>query len=259
MTLEKKNEDQSVSRRTAAAVMLAAAGIAIARDASADIFGSVSELSTVRYSRLLSGQVGSVSWAEEHIKTDPHYAILRKVKVPFGWNGSMMVDVFSGKLSLGKPPLGFSYPGPKGRPVAYFVFDTQGEYSFQMIERLKPLLNDIDIQFFPVPYLNWRSAPQAARILTASEPWRVLESHLLRFSDLKTRGLSVDRNEPYADAVKKVWQNGKLYRVVGGRDVPFGVFKSGPNRYVPFDASLTAEELRTILQKPDSPYYAPRK
>ena len=46
---------------------------------------------------------------------------------------------------------------------------------------------------------------------------------------------------------------------IGGRDVPFGVFKSGPNRYVPFDGSLTEEDLRTVLRKGDSPYYSPRK
>lgn len=259
MTLEVKKEDQSVSHRAAAAAMLAAAGIAIARDASADIFDAMTELTTVRYLDLISGQTKSVSWAEEHMKTDPNYAILRKVKVPFGWNGKVMVDAFSGKLTSGKRPLGLSYPGPKGRPVAYFVFDTQGENSIRMIERLKPLLNDIDIQFFPVPYLNWRSGPQAAQILTAKEPWRVLERHILRFNDPETRGIAVNRNYPFADAVNLVWLNGKMYRYSGGRDVPFGVYQIGPNRYVPFDASLSSEELRTILRKYDSLYYPPRK
>ena len=177
--------------------------------------------------------------------------------IPFGWNGKKMIDAFSGQVPmLQQGSRGFSYPGPEGRPVAYFVFDTQGENSIRMIERLKPLLNDIDIHFYPVAYLNWRSGPQGAQILGAAEPWRALDHHIVRFSD---PGTSREPDGGQArDGIRGLGER-EGYREVGGRDVPFGVFKSGPNRYVPFDGSLTEEDLRTVLRKGESPYYAPLK
>ncbi len=259
MTEEEKTEERSVSRRMAAGTVLAAAaGFAIAKEAAASQLATGS--SVVPYSELIDGALESASWAEAHTRADPHYAILKKVMIPFGWNGKKMIEALSGEVPmLRQGSRGFSYPGPEGRPVAYFVFDTQGANSIRMIERLKPLLNDIDIQFFPVPYLNWRSGPQVALILGAAEPWRALDRHIVSFSDPETRGLPVNRTGERPAMESAVWANGKVSREVGGRDVPFGVFKSGPNRYVPFDGSLTEEDLRTVLRKGDSPYYSPRK
>lgn len=131
--------------------------------------------------------------------------------IPFGWNGKKMIDAFSGQVPmLQQGSRGFSYPGPEGRPVAYFVFDTQGENSIRMIERLKPLLNDIDIHFYPVAYLNWRSGPQGAQILGAAEPWRALDHHIVRFSDPGTRGLRVSRTGDRPAMESAVWANGKV-------------------------------------------------
>lgn len=131
--------------------------------------------------------------------------------IPFGWNGKKMIDAFSGLVPmLQQGSRGFSYPGPEGRPVAYFVFDTQGENSIRMIERLKPLLNDIDIHFYPVAYLNWRSGPQGAQILGAAEPWRALDHHIVRFSDPGTRGLRVSRTGDRPAMESAVWANGKV-------------------------------------------------
>ena len=259
MMEEKKQEERGVSRRMAAGTVLAAAaGLVIAKDAAAGQLATGS--SVVPYAELIDGALESASWAEAHTRADPHYAILKKVMIPFGWNGKKMIDAVSGQVPmLQQGSRGFSYPGPEGRPVAYFVFDTQGENSIRMIERLKPLLHDIDIHFYPVAYLNWRSGPQGAQILGAAEPWRALDHHIVRFSDPETRGLRVSRTGDRPAMESAVWANGKVYREVGGRDVPFGVFKSGPNRYVPFNGSLTEEDFRTVLRKGDSPYYSPRK
>ena len=100
--------------------------------------------------------------------------------IPFGWNGKKMIDAFSGQVPmLQQGSRGFSYPGPEGRPVAYFVFDTQGENSIRMIERLKPLLHDIDIHFYPVAYLNRPSGGADTRgggtVAGARSPHRSLQ------------------------------------------------------------------------------------
>lgn len=174
MMEEEKTEERSVSRRMAAGTVLAvAAGFAIAKEAAASQLATGS--SVVPYAELIDGALESASWAQAHTRADPHYEILKKVMIPFGWNGKKMIEALSGEVPmLRQGSRGFSYPGPERRPVAYFVFDTQGENSIRMIERLKPLLNEIDIRFYPVAYLNWRSGPQGALILGAAEPWRAL-------------------------------------------------------------------------------------
>lgn len=95
MMEEKKQEERGVSRRMAAGTVLAAAaGLVIAKDAAASQLATGS--SVVPYAKLIDGALESASWAEAHTRADPHYAILKKVMIPFGWNGKKMIDAFSG-------------------------------------------------------------------------------------------------------------------------------------------------------------------
>lgn len=97
-------------------VLAAAAGLVIAKDAAASQLATGS--SVVPYAELIDGAAGNpASWAEAHTRRHPHYAILKKVMIPFGWNGKKMIDAFSGQVPmLQQGSRGFSYPGPEGRP-----------------------------------------------------------------------------------------------------------------------------------------------
>lgn len=162
--------------------------------------------------------------------------------VPSIWDGKKMYDSFL------KDGTGFSFPHKEGAPVAVVAFDTQCPDCMRLLSRLKPLLNDVDVKFYPISYMNIHSEPQASTILTAKKPYEEFEAQHEHFKDPDFRGIHYDISKLPDDVRNKVWTNTKLHRRSGCRAVPYGVFKNSNGEYIPFDENLTTDELRKVFE-----------
>ena len=64
--------------------------------------------------------------------------------VPSIWDGKKMYDSFL------KDGTGFSFPHKPNAPVAVVAFDTQCPDCMRLLTRIKPLLNDVGVIFYPI-------------------------------------------------------------------------------------------------------------
>ena len=148
--------------------------------------------------------------------------------VPSIWDGKKMYDSFL------KDGTGFSFPHKPNAPVAVVAFDTQCPDCMRLFTRIKPLLNNVDVIFYPISFMNIHSEPQGTTILMSKDP--------------DFRGIRYDVSKLPEDLRNKVWTNTKLHRRSGCRAVPYGVFKNSKGEYVPFDENLTTEELKKVFE-----------
>ena len=162
--------------------------------------------------------------------------------VPSIWDGKKMYDSFL------KDGTGFSFPHKPNAPVAVVAFDTQCPDCMRLLTRIKPLLNDVDVIFYPISYMNIHSEPQATTILMSKDPCKTFEEQHEHFKDPDFRGIRYDVSKLPEDLRNKVWTNTKLHRRSGCRAVPYGVFKNSKGEYVPFDENLTTEELKKVFE-----------
>ena len=81
--------------------------------------------------------------------------------VPSIWDGKKMCDSFL------RDGTGFSFPHKPNAPVAVVAFDTQCPDCMRLFTRIKPLLNDVDVIFYPISFMNihYTLSKQAAVIL----------------------------------------------------------------------------------------------
>ena len=77
--------------------------------------------------------------------------------VPSIWDGKKMYDSFL------KDGTGFSFPHKPNAPVAVVAFDTQCPDCMRLFTRIKPLLNDVDVIFYPISFMNIHSEPQGTQ------------------------------------------------------------------------------------------------
>ena len=147
-----------------------------------------------------------------------------------------------------KDGTGFSFPHKPNAPVAVVAFDTQCPDCMRLLTRIKPLLNDVDVIFYPISYMNIHSEPQATTILMSKDPCKTFEEQHEHFKDPDFRGIRYDVSKLPEDLRNKVWTNTKLHRRSGCRAVPYGVFKNSKGEYVPFDENLTTEELKKVFE-----------
>ncbi len=161
--------------------------------------------------------------------------------VPPIWDGKKMYE------SLEKDGTGFTNPAAAGSPKAYVIFDTQCPDCIRLMDRLRPLLDRVQITFFPIAFMNPHSDPQATVILTAKDPFAKLEEHHVHFRDPNFRGLQYDITKLPMDVRQKVWTNTKLHRRSGCRAVPYGVFKNAKGEFIPFDENLNTDELAAVF------------
>ncbi len=162
--------------------------------------------------------------------------------VPPIWNGEKMYNSFL------KDGTGFSFPHKEGAPVAVVAFDTQCPDCMRLLQRLQPLLKDVQVNFYPISFMNIHSEPQGTTILMADKPYEVFERQHEHFKDPDFRGIRYDISKLPVELRDKVWTNTKLHRRAGCRAVPYGVFKNSKGEYVPFDENLTTEELRKVFE-----------
>lgn len=162
--------------------------------------------------------------------------------VPSIWDGEKMYTSYE------KDGTGISYPGKVGRPKAFVAFDTQCPYCVQLMDRLQPYYDRIDVVYMPVTLLSIHSEPQATTMLLDKNPHLKLEEHHDKFRDPEFRGLRYGNvNDLPVDLRNKVWTNTKIHRRSGCLTVPYGVFKNAKGEYVPFDHKITRAELAKIF------------
>ena len=118
----------------------------------------------------------------------------------------------------------------------------------RLFTRIKPLLNDVDVIFYPISFMNIHSEPQGTTILMSKDPAKTFEEQHEHFKDPDFRGIRYDVSKLPEDLRNKVWTNTKLHRRSGCRAVPYGVFKNSKGEYVPFDENLTTEELKKVFE-----------
>ena len=162
--------------------------------------------------------------------------------VPPIWDGQKMYE------TLAKDGTGFSNPGKAGRPKAFVFFDTQCSDCIRLMDRLHPIMDRVEIVFFPIAYMNPHSDPQATLILTSKDPMAKLQEQHDHFKDPDFRGIRYDITTLPMDVRQKVWTNTKLHRRSGCRAVPYGVYKNSKGEYVPFDENLNTDELATLFE-----------
>lgn len=162
--------------------------------------------------------------------------------VPPIWDGQKMYE------TLLKDGTGFSNPGKPGRPQAFVFFDTQCSDCIRLMDRLSPIMDRVEIVFFPIAYMNPHSDPQATVILTSNNPMEMLQQQHDHFRDPDFRGIRYDITTLPMDVRQKVWTNTKLHRRSGCRAVPYGVYKNSKGEYVPFDENLNTDELATLFE-----------
>ncbi len=168
-------------------------------------------------------------------------AAAKPASVPVIWDGKKMYETFE------KSATGFSNPGPAGRPKAYVAFDSQCPDCMKFFERIRPIIDQVEIVFCPISFLNIHSEPQGTTMLAAKDPYAVFLSHHEHFRDADFRGIRYDVAKLDPALRDKVWTNTKLHRRSGCRAVPYGVFKNPAGEYVPLDENLTTEELAAVF------------
>jgi len=106
--------------------------------------------------------------------------------VPSIWDGKKMYDSFL------KDGTGFSFPHKPNAPVAVVAFDTQCPDCMRLFTRIKPLLNDVDVIFYPISFMNIHSEPQGTTILMSKDPAKTFEEQHEHFKDPDFRGIRYD-------------------------------------------------------------------
>lgn len=163
-------------------------------------------------------------------------------KVPVIWDGKAMYETFT------KDGVGFSFPGPAGRPKVHVAFDPQCPDCIRFHDRIKPLLDKVEVVYYPVAMLNIHSEPQGALMLSSPEPWKVFEEHHEKFRDPDFRGVRYDLSKLSDKVRNDVWTNTKLHRRCGCRAIPFGVFKNSKGEFIALDENLLTSELAQIFE-----------
>ena len=159
--------------------------------------------------------------------------------------GTQLDHLYESMLANG---FGISNPNiGKDKPVVVIVSDTQCPWCSKLWNAAKPLQNQVNFIWFPIPVLRDLSIDQAALILSSEEPWDAMQHHEDHFKDKDFRvinpvGTTVDKK--YRD---EVWTNAKIARWSGLTTVPLGVFKNSSGKYIPIPSGTDTEHIKKIV------------
>ena len=119
----------------------------------------------------------------------------------------------------------------KDAPTVYMLFDAQCSWCVWQEAQFEPFFKKVNFVWFPVAVLSPWSPLQGGAMLADKDPLGAGQRHREHFKDPEFRGLDVRGMTVPFDAQTAVWNNSKIYRRAGGRDVPFGVMKLANGRY----------------------------
>ncbi len=192
---------------------------------------------------LLSGFVPFSNAAEkigikpEKVPGHPDYPELRA--------GTQLDHLYESMLANG---FGISNPNiGKDKPVAVIVTDTQCPWCSKLWNAAKPLQDQVNFVWFPVPVLRDLSIDQAAYILASADPWKTMQEHENHFKDKDFRGINPAGKKVDKKFRDQVWTNSKIARWSGVTSVPLGVFKDASGKYIPILSGTDTDQLKKIV------------
>ena len=125
---------------------------------------------------------------------------------------------------LSKDGKGFVAGSLLSANTVYVMFDPQCPHCGHLWQQAQPLLKKVKFVWMPVSFINAKSTPQGAALLTAANPAEAMSSHEASLL-AGTGGTSASSNVPddIAAAIKK---NTDLFNALGVESVPFIVAKN---------------------------------
>ena len=128
---------------------------------------------------------------------------------------------FERVVSEGK---GFTVGAMMSANTVYVLFDAQCPHCGHLWEQSRPLLKKLKFVWMPVAFINAKSAPQGAALLSAANPLEAMDAHEASIL-AKTGGMSAPSSVPddLAAAVKK---NTDLLNAMGVGSVPYVMVKN---------------------------------
>lgn len=148
-------------------------------------------------------------------------------------------------VELDKGGKGVRVSTVKDAPTAYMVFDCQCSWCVWQEAQLEPFFKKVNFVWFPVAVLSPWSPLQGGAILAAKDPVATWRSHREHFKDPEFKGLDVRKMTVPFEMQQAVWENSKIYRRAGGREVPFGVMKATNGRFIAIP-EMKREEFTSI-------------
>lgn len=159
--------------------------------------------------------------------------------------GTQLDHLYESLLANG---FGIKNPDAKsGQPTVVIVSDTQCPWCSKLWNDTKPLWDEINFIWYPVPLLKDLSISQAALILSSRQPWKMLEEHEEHFKDKNFRGINPKGAKVSQEYRDEVWTNAKIARWSGLTTVPLGVFKNKEGAYIPIFSGTSTKEIKKIV------------
>ena len=118
---------------------------------------------------------------------------------------------------------GFTVGAVMSANTVYVLFDPQCPHCGHLWKQSQPLLKKVKFVWIPVAFINPKSAPQGAALLTAANPGELMSTHeasLLAGSG----GIAASANPP-ADIEAAIKSNTQLLNSMGVESVPFIIAK----------------------------------
>lgn len=119
---------------------------------------------------------------------------------------------------------GFTAGAMMGANTVYVLFDPQCPHCGHLWEASLPLHIKVKFVWMPVAFINAKSAPQGAALLTAANPVELMTAHEKSILG-GTGGISAPSSAP-AEIEQAIKSNTQLFNNLGADSVPFIVAKN---------------------------------
>jgi thiol:disulfide interchange protein DsbG len=108
--------------------------------------------------------------------------------------------------------------------TVYVMFDPQCPHCGHLWQAALPLLKNVKLVWMPVAFINAKSAPQGAALLSAANPTELMTEH--EASILAGTGGTAASSSPSPEMEAAIKANTKLFNTLGVDSVPYIVAKN---------------------------------
>ena len=147
---------------------------------------------------------------------------------------------------LAKEGRGFTVGALMGANTVYVLFDPQCPHCGHLWEQSLPLHKKVKFVWMPVAFINAKSAPQGAALLTAANPLEAMTTH--EASILAGTGGSSASSSIPEDIAAAIKNNTDLFNRMAVESVPYIVAKNASNgQVVTYAGALETAALAQFL------------
>jgi thiol:disulfide interchange protein DsbG len=125
---------------------------------------------------------------------------------------------------LAREGKGFAVGSMMSSRTVYVIFDTQCPHCGHLWEQSLPLHKSVKFVWMPVAFINAKSAPQGAALLTAANPLEAMTAH--EASILAGSGGTSASSSIADDIAAAIKKNTELFNSMGVESVPYIVAKN---------------------------------